>query len=188
MPFYIMREDTSIDGSRAVDGVPDSFDPSDWIKGKKMPDPAPGANLVFDLSLASGDYVGHIIDGLVTLYHESLKEALGSQGVDNVDYFPVDLRNQETGEIEGGYFLANILGVIDCVDMAKSKVNWWPSGRNFDFLSMVLDPAKIGDAKLFRLKSDPTKVIINEELKQFFDRTDMLIGVTLIQTEDYKDF
>lgn len=188
MAFYIMRQDTSIEGSCALDGVPDDLNAEEWIQGKKMPDPAPGRKLPLDLSLESGDYRGDIIDGFLTLYHDNLKNALQQQGVDNVDYYPVTLRDQNTGEVEGGYWLVNIIGLLDCVDMNKSKVKWWPSGRGFNFLSMVIDEAKTKGAKLFRLKDDPTKVIINEELKQFFDATDMLVGVKVIKTEDYADF
>ena len=179
-----MRQDTLIPGSLAVDGVPSSFDPEAWFQGMKMPDPGP---LNLDLSLASGDYRGHIIDGLVTLYHEDLRATLDSLGVDNIDYFPVTLRDQKNGELDTEYLLANVLGLVDCVDMQKSKVEHWESGMGFDFLSMVIDPAKARGFKLFRLKDDPTKVIIDEELKQHFEATDMLVGVTLIQTEDYRD-
>ena len=188
MAFYIMRQDTLIEGSAALDGVPESIDPSEWIQGKKMLDPAPGKKLVLDLSLESGDYRGHIIDGFLTLYHDALKSALEEQGVNNIDYYPVRLRDQNTGETEGGYWLVNILGLSDCVDMKRSNVKWWPSGRGFDFLSMVIDESKTHRSKLFRLKDDPTKVIINEKLKSFFDETDMLVGVKLIRTEEYADF
>ena len=108
-------------------------------------------------------------------------------GVDNIDYFPVTLRDQKNGELDTEYLLANVLGLVDCVDMQKSKVEHWESGMGFDFLSMAIDPAKARGFKLFRLKDDPTKVIIDEELKQHFEATDMLVGVTLIQTEDYRD-
>jgi hypothetical protein len=53
---------------------------------------------------------------------------------------------------------------------------------------MALDESKTDGAKIFRLKEDPTKVIIHEDLKRFFDETDMLVGVKLIRTEDYADF
>jgi hypothetical protein len=188
MSFYIMRQDTSIDGSCSLDGVPDGIESLDWMQGKTMADPAVNQKLALELSLESGDYRGHIIDGFLTLYHDALKEALEQQGVDNIAYYPVTLRDQNTNEVEGGYWRVNILGLLDCVDMAKSKVKWWPSGMGFNFLSMVIDEQKTHGAKLFRLKDDPTKVIINEELKAFFDKTDMLVGVKLIKTEDYSDF
>jgi hypothetical protein len=168
--------------------VPDNLDSLEWMQGQRRPNPSPETPLVLNLSLVSGNYRGHIIDGILTLYHKGLKKALDAQGVDNIDYFPVILRNPETEELDTSYFLANILGLLDCVDMAKSEVNWWPSGRGFDFLSMVIDESKTHGAKIFRLAEDPTKVIINEDLKRYFDESNILVGVKLIQTEDYRDF
>lgn len=188
MSFYIMKQDTLIDGARSLDGVPDNIDPMDWIAGKKMSDPSPGKKLILDLSLVSGDYRGDILGSFLTLYSDELKDALEENGVDNVDFFAVGLRDQNTGELEGGYWIANIIGLYDCVDMDKSKIKPWVTGIGFDFLSMVLDEAKTNGAKIFRLKDDPTKVIINQELKDYFDQTDMLVGVEFIKTEDYSDW
>jgi hypothetical protein len=184
-----MRQDTSIEGSCALDGLPDNMDSLEWMQGKRMLDPSPDRELILDLSLASGDYRGDIIDGFLTLYSDELIEALKQQGVDNIDYYPVVLRDQNDDSLEDGFSIANIIGLLDCVDMNKSKVKWWPSRMGFNFLSMVIDESKTHGFKIFRLKEDPTKVIINEELKRYLlDETDMLAGVKIIKTEDYADF
>ena len=53
---------------------------------------------------------------------------------------------------------------------------------------MVLDESNTQGLKIFRLKEDPTKVIISEDLKQYFDNVDMLVGDGLINTEEYSDW
>ncbi len=186
MAFYIMKQDVEIEGSAALDGLPKGMDSVDWISGKKMPPPP--ENLVLDLSLESGDYRGDIIDSFITLYSDEIKEALSECGVDNIDYYPVRLRDQEDDSTEGGFWIANIIGLLDCIDMDKSKTKPWVTGIGVDFESIVIDEAKTNDAKIFRLKEDPTKVVINQELKDYFDETDLLVGVELIQTEDYSDW
>lgn len=188
MSFYIMRQDTLIEGSRSLDGLPDHMDSSEWMQGKHMPDPAPGKKQIFELSLASGDYIGDIVDGFITLYSTDLKDSLESLGVDNIQYYACGLHDQNEDSLEGGFWIANIIGLFDCVDMQKSKTQPWVTGIGFDFLSMVINETKTNGAKIFRLKSDPTKVIINQELKNFFDETDMLVGVEFIKTEDYSDW
>lgn len=188
MAFFVMRQETLVEGARSLDGVPDNMDSLEWMQGKKMINPAADQKLVLDLSLESGDYRGDIIDGFLTLYSDELKVALEQQGVDNIDNFRVVIRDQNTGEREGGYWLTNILGLLDCVDMARSKVKHHRSGMGFDFESMVIDESKTQGLKIFRLMEDPTKVIINEELRRHFDATDMLVGVRLTRTEDYSDF
>jgi hypothetical protein len=183
-----MKQDTLIEGSAAIDGVPDDIDVLDWVQGKRMRDISENREVLLELALESGDYRGSVIDGLLTLYHETLKAGMDSFGIENVKYMPVVLRDQESGEKENRYFLANIIGLLDCVDMSKSKTKPWVTGIGFDFQSMVIDESKTNGAKIFRLKEDPTKVIINEELKQYFDDTDLLVGVELIKTEDYSDW
>ena len=106
------------------------MDPIDWIDGKIMP--APPKDSILNLSEASGDYRGSIIDGLITLYHDTLKKTLTDFGIDNIQYFPVKLRNQPGSKrpmpVEGGYWIANIIGVIECVDTEKSIIEPRPSG------------------------------------------------------------
>lgn len=185
MSFYIMQQDTLIDGARSLDGEPEDMDALDWVLGKPLP--APRDNLVLDLSLESGEYRGDILGAFFTLYSDELKEALESQGVENVLYYPVRLRDQRTNKTEGGYWLVNIIGLYDCVDMEKSKVKYW-NPEDFYFESIVIDERKTNGAKIFRLQSHPASVVINEELKRFFDETDMLVGVDLIKTEEYSDW
>lgn len=185
MPFYIMKQDTMMEAIASLDESPD-MDQVEWMDGKSKP--LPGSELILKLSLESGDRRGDIIDGFAILYSDELKEALELNGVDNVRYYPVLLLDQNDETTERGFWLVNIIGLFDCTDMQRSKVKYWPSGRGFDFLSMAIDESKTNGAKIFRLKDDPNKVIINQELKDYFDKTDMLLGVTLIQTEDYSDW
>ncbi|MDY8135417.1 imm11 family protein [Aquimarina sp. 2201CG5-10] len=189
MAFYIMKQYKLIEGCAAIDGVPDNIDSLDWTQGKGTADPSnKNAPLTLDLTLESGDYRGDIIDGLLTLYSDELKEGLEKLEVNNIMYYPVRLRDQETNKTEGGYWVANIIGLLDCIDMNKSKIEYRSSGIGFNFLSMVIDESKTNNSKIFRLKQSPTKVIINEELKLHLEENDCLYGVELIKTEDYSDW
>jgi len=40
MPFYIMKQNTLIEGCAAIDSVPDNIDSLDWIQGKRVPNQA----------------------------------------------------------------------------------------------------------------------------------------------------
>ena len=190
MAFYIFRQNTLTKKTPlAIDSASDHIDPLDWIKGNVMAPPTSDDQpLQLDLSLESGRFKSAIIDGFLTLYHYRLCEVLSEFGVDNIQVFPVILRDQETGETFENYRLVNIVGLLDCVDMDKSDIKYWPSGRGFDFESMVIDDKKVQGFPIFRLKDDPTKVIINEDLKQYIESKKMTAGVKIIQTEDYSDW
>ena len=66
--------------------------------------------------------------------------------------------------------------------IASSRFRPRGSTRGSSILKL---PEPANDASL----DDPTKVIINDELKRYLvDETDMRVGVKIIQTEDYADF
>ncbi|MBI3561659.1 MAG: hypothetical protein HY080_08095 [Gammaproteobacteria bacterium] len=160
--FYILDQDAEIEGSAAVDGLPESIDPIDWIRGKIMP--APPKDLVLELSEASGAYRGAIFDGLITLYHDTLKKALTEFGVNNIQYFPVQLRNPTMDTLESGYWIANIIGLIECVDRENSILIPLPSGTGEDLGPFQIAESKTKGAPLFRLAESPTLVIVTEKL------------------------
>ncbi len=189
MLYFIFRQNTLVKGgAAALDGVPDNIDSLEWMQGETITSPMTQNPLLLDLSLESGSFRGAIIGGFLTLYHRRLCTALTEFGVDNIRYFPVVLRDQKTGKTENDYFLVNIIGLLDCVDMNKSKVNWWASGMGFDFVSMVIDENKTQGLSIFRLKDDPTKVLISEELKRYLQEKKVLVGTKLIKPEDYSDW
>lgn len=190
MPHHVFRQKTMRvkGGAAAIDGVPDNIDSLDWLRGGLMASTTNRDPLLLDLALESGSFRGQIIDGLLTLYRSKLCNALIDFGIDNVQYYPVVLRDQETGKTEDDYFLVNIIGLLDCVDMDKSEVNWWPSGMGFDFVSMAIDEVKTQGLSIFRLKDDPTKVLISDDLKNHLEKNKILGGVKLIEPKDYSDF
>ncbi len=190
MNFYIFKQNTLTKQSPlAIDSVPDFICPSDWIKGESMAAPTQnGEALQLELSPSGGQFKSGIIDGLLTLYHYRLYDALIEFGINNIQCFPVTLHNQQTDESIVNYRLVNIIGLLDCIDFEKSKTKDWPSGRGFDFLSMVIDRNKVNNLALFRLKDDPTKVIINEDLKDYLQSKKMTSGIQFIATEDYSDW
>lgn len=188
MSFYVIKQDTLIEGSVALDGIPESIDPSEWLLGKVLP-PQPQP-LTFPLSISSGKYYGSMISSYLPLFHASIKNCLEQFGVDNIQYFPVNLVDQNglvpNEKLAGVYFLVNVIERLDCVDLQKSKVYYWPSQRGFDLLSTVIDERKTNGLSIFRIKDAPSIIIINERLKQHLvDELNILVGMDVIKTEDY---
>jgi hypothetical protein len=139
--------------------------------------------LTFKLSPSSGDYRGCIIRGLVTLFHDVLRDELTRLGVDNIQYFPVELEDSD-GYVEEGYSLINVVGLIEAVDQGASVVEPTPGGERGLLKSFKIDPDKVKGQRLFRLVEAPTLIIIDEALhKKLLEFNPP--GVMMLPTERY---
>ncbi len=185
MNYYLLLQDRMVEGSAGVRGLPDDMDPMDWIQGKVMP--APPSPIRLMLSENSGDFRGDVIQSLVTLYSDKLRNALTTFGVDNVDFFSVELEHPKTRHLEGGYWLTNVIGLVHCVDLAKSKYKPLASGTGIRLKAFSIDEDRAPEQPLFRLDEKPTLVVINEPLKTHLDAAG-LTGVRLVPTEHYDGY
>lgn len=185
MSYFLLEQDLRIPDIAAVGGVPESIEPLDWMRGKKMP-PPPGT-LRLPLSSASGDARTDIMGSLVTLFSDELKDAMIQFGVDNIDYFSVELEDQATHEVESGYWLANVVGIVECVDAARSTIVPRPSGAKGRLESFYIDPRRAGGLSIFRLAEQPTLIVIKEVLREFLESLP-LSGVRMRHTSVYDGF
>jgi hypothetical protein len=98
---------------------------------------------------------------------EKLKRVLEEKSGAEIEFLPVRIRNQRGRMVQEPYFIANIVGTLECVDRERSK--FWCSeirpDQVFHFYRLSLDSPKIpSDAKLFRLKEQTDLVIVREDL------------------------
>jgi hypothetical protein len=154
--YYVMDFDTSfpkaamIMHTPQIPGYPNlAFDDGVRIKGQ-LP--------VFDF-IQNKDCQGVLTDYLWTTLRgltvsERFKKTLDAAGVDNVDYYPVRIINEVTGEIRSDYYVGNVVGLLDCLNRAKSGVMTDPDapGLITDIEQIVLDEDKIKGTLFFRLK------------------------------------
>lgn len=89
MNYYILKQDPRIAEQPSVMGAPENMDPLDFIDGKVLE--VPSSPLKFSLSPGSSKFRGDVIGGLVTLFHRVFIDELIRLGVNNIQYFPVEL-------------------------------------------------------------------------------------------------
>lgn len=182
MSYYLLEQDLRIPDIAAVGAVPDSIEPLDWIHGKKMA-PPPGV-LRLPLSRASGELRTDLMGTLLTLFSDDLRDAMTRFGVDNIDYFPVELEHPVTRVVETGYWLANILGLVRCLDTARSTIVPRPSGARGRLASFHIDPVLAAGFDVFRLAEQPTLIILSQPLRTFL-MAEPLAGVRMRHTRVY---
>lgn len=182
MEYYLFDQDLLVRRAVTLGSLPDDMDPLEWIRGQVMT--APPTPLRLRLSESSGDTPGDIVQPFVTVYSGKLRRALTEFGVDNVEFFPVELEHPRSGQITRDYWLANIVGRVNCVDMENSTYRRSRSGKGLHLESFKIDEKRAPKQPIFRLDEQATLVIINEPLKEHLEAVG-LSGVRILPTEEF---
>jgi uncharacterized protein DUF1629 len=98
-----------------------------------------------------------------------VRDLLVTEKVKSVEYLPVAIVNHKGRKEKAPYFVANVVGLQDCIDQKKTKFKpnridpeLWLSVQN-----LTLDPARIDpDRKLFRAKYLRSRTVWREDLVQ----------------------
>jgi len=107
-------------------------------------------------------------------------------GIDNIQYFPVELENPE-GQIETKYSLVNVIGMLDAVDKSSSVIEPRATGGRGWLRSFKIDAAAARGKRLFRVVDAPTLIIIDEALDSSLADFN-LAGAWTLPTEEYEGY
>lgn len=80
---------------------------------------------------------------------------------------------QSVGQ-EGGFVVLNVLACHECLDMERSDYFAYEddhelAGQTISLYSAVLDPKRLPESNIFRLKEDDSCVIVSREVKQLLE-------------------
>jgi hypothetical protein len=106
---------------------------------------------------------------------EKIASTLAELAPDDVQLYPAEVDSRSEP-----YFLVNVARLVKCIDEAAcAEVRYWePDDGRPDKLGqyravygMRIDPAKVGDAKVFRPWGYPSALLVAEEVKEALERT-----------------
>ncbi len=177
--YWVIEQDRRIEGIATVMDVPDDFDILDWLRSTMPP---PRSPLELTLSPGSGDFRGDIIGGAVILFSNELVNTLRRFGVNNVIFHSIKLKNPHTGDLEIGYSLVYIMGLVACVVGYGLHQN--PLEKPTCLERFSVDPKRTLDYSIFRLKENPHLILISNELHDFLKNENM-VGVRMRPTTHY---
>ncbi|WNG58554.1 hypothetical protein F0U59_30270 [Archangium gephyra] len=139
------------------------------IEGRiRIPVNIPGKVLDFTL----------LTSGPVPVVHARVAAIFAELAPNDVQLIPVEVEGQSDP-----YFLINITRVVKCIDdEASSEVLYWTPederpeklGHYQSVIGMRIDPAKVGDAQVFRTWGWRVVSVVSEDIKAALER----IGVT----------
>lgn len=182
--YFILTQDESDQDFPVIAAYPDDLDVIDFITGKtvkriRFP-------VLMDLSEDSTDFRPDLFLTVFPLFSNRMKEILDLSGIQHIEYFPVVFSNTRSLEMETGYWIANILSVIECLDVRESLITVL-SGRSRIAINggFRINEARIHQDKIFRLAEDRNLIIVNEEIKSTLESCG-LKGVEFINTKDYR--
>lgn len=116
------------------------------------------------------------IDG-EALMSKRLVTAIEAAGVDNLQAYPAELRDEATGELNEGFVVVNIVGLVAAADLAQSDS--LPLGGGQVFTDLALDEGQAHGLLMFRLSESLEDVIIHERVAKAIEEGDFP-GVALV--------
>ncbi|EJO69347.1 hypothetical protein LEP1GSC049_1880 [Leptospira kirschneri serovar Cynopteri str. 3522 CT] len=114
------------------------------------------------------------------MFSEKMRNSLDRIGVENIQYYPVELFENQTGETKANYYMSILPISVECL---KSGINKSPAGRLI-LKNPIIDSTKILGLRLFRLGEEPSLIIIDSIVKDTLTNA-QLNGVSFIPLEEY---
>jgi hypothetical protein len=117
----------------------------------------------------------------------AMRKALERTGVDSVQYFPAQLKIDYAADVIEGYWFANVIGLVSCVDRQASTFE--PSGlsEQGELRGFRVDPLRCYGLSMFRLAEDPRLVVISTRLRAVLEGAG-LHGLLFQETESYTGY
>jgi hypothetical protein len=120
----------------------------------------------------------------IPVVHARFAQLLERLGVQDVQFIPVQMEGHT-----GPYFILNTLRIIRCIDEARCEEvqHWKPEhgqpakvGEYKFIAGLRIDPAQVGDARLFRPWGWTGALILSEDLKQALE-AEKLTGTRFVE-------
>src|SRR4051812_14105237 len=108
-----------------------------WITGSRIRQTVPEP-LRSTLSADAGPDLPDVFLGdWIPLFSKRVLDALEGAGVDNIDTYAAEVVDPRTGRVSRDYRATNIIGLIECADMKKSKYDRSSSFPMIEFEHIV---------------------------------------------------
>jgi len=175
---WVLFADAQVEGAASVTEVPKGLNLNEWLAGEGMNIPE-GEEIQALLSSGSGDFRGDLMAGVLPLFHEDFLDTLKEFGIDDIQSQSVELKDQNTGELEHGYYMANIPSLIKCIKNYDLK-----SSSHLEPELFEVDNEKTQGLHIFRPVENPKLIVISQELNEFLTSKEV-VAVRTIPTVEY---
>jgi hypothetical protein len=121
------------------------------------------------------------------LFSPRLRQLLAGIGVDNIQYFPILLKNAVDGTQEADYEVANIVGRLTCLDRDESELVTDPDDDDIiEYIEkLAITENIVGNFGLFRLHEEPEVILVSEQIKVACESAE-ITGVRFCKPSEYE--
>jgi hypothetical protein len=113
---------------------------------------------------AWGDEPTDFFEQPFVVVSDTMRNALDGAGVDSVQYFKAELRRERSEQILDGYWLANIVGRVSCVDRLASQFDSHDSEPGV-LEAFEIDPILTCGLSIFRLAEDTRMIVVSPRIQ-----------------------
>jgi len=107
---------------------------------------------------------------IIQVYSNRFLDALIKSGINNLQVFDATLTNPDTGDTwKDSYKAVNVVGVIDCVDLEKSKYDDIGAGA-LAFREIYIDETRTNGALCFRVPQAISKIFLHKSVIDFIEK------------------
>jgi len=170
--YYILETDEAVEPgaySASYDGPDHGLEVADLLVGKAL-----GPRAVKKVELRLYEYergdvgIPDYFDLPVPIMSKKMLAVLEKCGLDNLQTFPVVLRDPKRDTVLRDYKIVNIVGAFHAADMNESEyVDMGGAGKiAVGFRNLVVDEEKAKGALLFRLAESLSTILVHESLKE----------------------
>jgi len=186
--YYVWKQEKRLTSKYAYFMTePKGFDLGDWITGNPFRTPPPK----FTISPAE-ERPSALSDLLLTRFDlqivsQKLRLLFKDLNLNNVEYYPINIKHLDSGEIVEEYSVAHFLGNVDCLDKSRSQCEYFESGNLQDVTEFEIDVEKVAREtapRIFRLGEFPYIILVHEQIKNEIHNRE-ITGVKFLSTKDY---
>ncbi len=140
-----------------------------WMSGRRFTKP-PQQPVRLTIEPGESGVLPEFTDVPLPLMTPRLAAALEKAGVSNIDYYPAEVHDIETGAVHRDLLAFNLIGAIAAADLAKSQYDA-PDGAliSVDFDSLSIDEKKTRGALMFRLAESVNGIVVHESVKKVIE-------------------
>lgn len=150
-----------------------NIDRYDVIKGEKIN--SWNDNISFSFNPSGGnrftDFLANDLNWFII--SKAFKETLEKNEVMGLQYLPILVINDATGEISRDFYLANVCNLIDALNLENSKFSIYKNLDGSDLISInvyALNNHAIKDVDIFRVKESNIPIFVSEKLRKLIKK------------------